>query len=414
MEKKTIGIIGGGAAGMMAAIAAKEKNPDAEVMLFEKNSYFGAKVAISGGGRCNLTTAFSDVKSVLSNYPRGAKFLTKAMSFFSPRDVMAWFEAHGLRLKVEDNSRVFPLNNEGSSVVEALGKELTKLGVLIHLNSVVKDVVKEGDVFRIIFYGNREVAVDSLILTTGGNVYRQTGSSGDGYAFAKKLGHTITRLAPSLGMLEVAEGSVTDLAGESFPKAELTLSSDDGQKVFKRSGPFLFTHRGVSGPAVFALSALAAYEEIRPEKPMKLTVNFMPDEQPDILKRRFDSIIDANGKKHPLAILDILLPRNLAKHIARSLALDPEIHAARLSKEQRRAMLMKISGFELAVTGRGAGDEFVTAGGVDTNEINPYTMGSKKCPGLFFAGEILDVDGFTGGFNLQSAWCTGRLAGENA
>jgi len=420
-SQKTIAVLGGGAAGMMAAVAAA--NDDAtndgksapRVLLFEKNAYLGAKVIISGGGRCNVTTGIFDVKKLMENYPRGSKFLLSAMFKFPPEKVKEWFENHGVPLKIEEDLRIFPVSNNGKDVVGALEKELRRLDVEIFTNANVIEVKKNSaQKFLLTLKDGQTFEADAVIITTGGNAYRHTGSTGDGYAFAKHFGHTITPLSPSLNSFTVSEKWVSKIAGVSFEKAGICLKSFDGQREYKRVGPVLFTHHGVSGPAVFATSARASYENYAREKPMELRVNFFPNESAEELEKRFMELADKHGKKTLVNFLDMLLPKSLCEVIVDSLKADPGLIMGRLSKVLREAVLKHLQAFPLQVIGRGAGDEFVTAGGVDLEEVNTNTMESKIQPGLYFAGEILDIDGFTGGFNLQGSWASGRLAGESA
>ncbi len=412
LQKKDpdVAVIGGGAAGMMAAVALKQACPAAAVTLFEKNNYLGAKVMISGGGRCNVTTGVFDVKKLLENYPRGAKFLMTAMFGFSPEKVMEWFEEHGVPLKMEDDLRAFPQSDRGEDVVDVLAKTMRELGIKIVLEAKVVDVVHEKG-FQVKLAAGDVYDYDAVIITTGGNAYRHTGSTGDGYAFAKKLGHTITSLAPSLHSF-VADGSwLPVVSGIAFKRASFILNSFDKAKTYKRTGAFLFTHRGVTGPAIFALSALAAYEPFAKEKPLSLSINFFPDETSEVLEKRLQKLMDEHGKKRIDNLLDFLLPQSLCAVVLQKAGLPSDITAARVYKEQRKALVLALQHFEIKIIGRGAGDEFVTAGGVDLAEVDSRTMASKICSGLYFAGEILNIDGFTGGFNLQASWATGYLAG---
>ena len=417
-------IIGGGAAGMMAAVSVKEKNPETQVMIFEKNPNLGAKVIISGGGRCNVTTGIHDRKKLLENYPRGATFLKTAIYDFPPEKVMEWFESHGVKLKTEEDLRVFPKSNNGKDVVGAMEKELTEKGTIFHLGKNVTSVVKkitenkqtkfvvtckDGDTFEF----------DAVIITTGGNAYRHTGSTGDGYAFAKALGHTITQLGPSLSSFILEESYMREMSGISFERVRLTFiagesASDPHERTYHRTGAFLFTHKGVTGPAVFALSSLAAYEEITMIKKSTLSINFFPDETPEALKKRIQEAIEKNPKKHLINFLDFFLPKSLCAVFVNLLKIPGTEGVSNLRKEQRIELVHMLQNMNFHIIGRGAGDEFVTAGGVELSEVNPNTMESKICPGLYFAGEILNIDGFTGGFNLQASWATGRIAGKNA
>ncbi|MBU0668082.1 NAD(P)/FAD-dependent oxidoreductase [Patescibacteria group bacterium] len=419
---KRVAIIGGGAAGMMAASAAAVGEPGCEVTLFEKNAYLGAKVIISGGGRCNVTSGIFDVDRLLENYPRGAKFLMSAMFRFPPDKVIEWFEDHGVRMKIEEDLRAFPVSNNGKDVVCALEKDLRAKGIRILFGADVKSVRKENGVFLIeakaadcgVSDGDvKKYEADFVVITTGGNAYRHTGSTGDGYAFAKSLGHTITKLAPSLSSLIVFDKWLASVAGVSFAKAGLTLASFDGKRFFERTGAMVITHGGVSGPAVFAVSAMAAYESFGKEKPMVLTINFFPDETAEDLEKRFQKLGAGHGKKRLVNLLDLLLPKSFCDVFVGILKFNPDLQAAGISKEQRKKIVDMLQHFKIQIVGRGAGSEFVTAGGVDLSEVHSHSMESKLCPGLFFAGEILDIDGFTGGFNLQASWACGKLAGDS-
>ncbi len=425
-----IAIIGGGAAGIMAAAAAYETDPSAEILILERNDILGKKVLISGGGRCNLTTGLRDIRTVLSRYPRGNKFLTKAMHKFPPEAVYAWFEDHGVPLKVEKDLRVFPVSNEGQDVMDVFKNIFKTAGVRVMLKKQVTQVQKNKDGFAISLKNqDSPLLVDKVILTTGGQAYRQTGSTGDGYAFAQSLGHSITSLAPSLSALFTQEKWVADLAGVSVEKAVLfvipgadpgshsqiparaPLGRDDIKRV---EGPFIFTHKGISGPAVFALSSLVAFESLSPEKPLTISIDFFPDRKlPDVIESIWFHVTKY-PKKSLGNVIGALVLKSLAPRLCLSAGLNPDSIAADCSKKNAERLAQTMKGLVLHAVARAAGEEFVTAGGVDLKEVDPSTMQSKICPGLFLAGEILDIDGFTGGFNLQSAWATGRLAGESA
>lgn len=412
-QPRSVAIVGGGAAGMMAAVALKETVSGLEVLLFEKNSYLGAKVMISGGGRCNVTTGVFEVKKLLQNYPRGAKFLMSAFYRFPPEKVIEWFESHGVFLKIEEDLRVFPVSNNGKDIVGALEKVMREQGVKIFCRSAITEVEKKNDRFLLRLHNGTTFFTDYLLLTPGGNAYRHTGSSGDGYHFAQKLGHTVTSLAPSLHSFVIAEKNLAGMAGVTLKKVELTLISGDKARVYKRCGPLLFSHRGVTGPAVFALSSQAAHEPFDVKNPLSFHINFFPDYSKAGLMVFFQQMIQQNPRKNILNFLDFFLPRSLCYFLLKRLPFDSSLKVSQLRKEQLLLILQLVQEFSFSVIGRSAGDEFVTAGGVSLDAIHTNTMGSKICPGLYFAGEILDVDGFTGGFNLQSAWATGRLAGES-
>lgn len=393
---------------MMAAAMAVDQTRKCSVSLYEKNAYLGAKVLISGGGRCNVTTGIFDIKEMLKNYPRGAKFLMTAMFRFPPEKVMAWFEEHGVPMKIEKDLRVFPVSNNGKDIVGALEKYLRLHGVEISCNMGITQIAKEGKQFKITSKDGRTSISDAVILTTGGNAYRHTGSTGDGYAFAEALGHKLTPLGQSLNSFKIAEKWVSTLAGVSFEKAKLTLGA------YKRLGAFVFTHRGVSGPAIFALSSYVAHEPISVQKPLRLTIDFFPDEKFDGFERRFFDLIQKNPKKSLTNFLDILLPKSLCKVVASLSNIKGYVKAGSFTKENRSVLAHLLKEFPMTVIDRSGGEEFVTVGGVDLSQINTNTMESKICHGLYFAGEVLDIDGFTGGFNLQAAWATGALAGSKA
>lgn len=419
---KTVAIIGGGAAGMMAAArisehvgaAPNEKPP--RVLLFEKNAYLGAKVLISGGGRCNVTTGITDVCEMLKNYPRGSKFLMTAMYRFPPAEVIKWFENHGVKLKIEEDMRVFPFSNKGKDVVGALESAIKKQNTEILCGTQVLRVEKSGIAFKIFSNNSGEkneeksYIADILVLTTGGNAYGHTGSTGDGYDFAKTLGHTITQLGPSLSALTSDEVWLKSLAGISFGRVSIELKTHKGK--YSRSGAFLFTHNGVTGPAIFALSSFAAFDSVSKDFPAVLKINLFPDENLGTISNKIDELIKKNPRKKILNLLDVLLPKSLCGIFMARLNLPNDLTASHLNREQRDNICDALTGFSIKITGRSAGEEFVTAGGVDNREVNTNTMESKICQNLFFAGEILNVDGFTGGFNLQASWATGSLAGE--
>lgn len=406
-----IAVIGGGAAGLMAAAAIHENDPQAEAFLIERNDGLGKKVIISGGGRCNVTTGLRDVREALSRYPRGGKFLNSAMRRFPPEAVHAWFEAHGVPLKIEEDLRTFPVSDDGHDVVAAFERLFDASNIRVLLRRHVAAVLKDGTGYRLRFKEGEDLAVDRVILTTGGQAFRHTGSTGDGYAFAEALGHRITPLAPSLNSFFAAEAWPKGLSGLSFQRARLRTKLS---KAYEFTGPFLFTHRGVSGPAVFALSGLVAFEPYGPNAPMPLLIDLFPDEAEEALAARIETLLRAHPKKALSNVLDFLMPKSLALVTCGELALPEGGLAGGISKKDIRRIAAWLKGLPISVVGKGAGDEFVTAGGVDLADVDPKTMQSKVSPGLFFAGEILDIDGFTGGFNLQASWATGRAAGESA
>ncbi len=396
---------------MMAAATILDTHADAEVFLFEKNNGLGKKVIISGGGRCNVTTGIRDVRTLLTKYPRGHKFLSSAMYGFPPEAVYDWFEAHGVPLKTEDDLRVFPQSNNGRDIVGVFERLFTEKSVTVLLSMNVVRIEKRAETFFIFLKDQvQPVEVDKLILTTGGQAYRQTGPTGDGYAFAQALGHSITPLAPSLNAFFTKETWPANLSGLSFGSATISAQRE---KNFSYTGPFLFTHKGVSGPAVFALSSQVAFETYDQHKPLNIQIDLFPDSSPDEIYSKLEALVKQNMKKSLQNVLGMLVTKSLASTICQELNINGERHVIEYSKKELMRVVAWLKGIPLQVVGRGAGDEFVTAGGVTLSEVDPTTMESKICSGLYFAGEILDIDGYTGGFNLQASWATGRLAGEN-
>lgn len=417
-----IAIIGGGAAGMMSAATILEKNiSNVEVFLIEKNSLLGNKVLISGGGRCNVTTGIRDMKVLLTKYPRGANFLRTALYNFAPEKVFDWFQGHGVPLKIEKDLRVFPKSDNGKDIVgvfeeifrrkkaQILFKRSVEKIEIIAQSSVEKEAVSPQ--FKISFKDHDDLTVDKVILSTGGQAYRHTGSTGDGYTFAEQLGHKISMLAPSLSSFITDEKWPATIAGVSFQRAGFYIK---GEKNYEFVGPFVFTHKGISGPAIFAMSALSAFEKYDKNTPMKLMLDLVPDISHEKLEEQVNIYIKNNHKKTFLTTLHEYIPWSLAEVFCDVLEMDTAKINAEIPKKTLHKAVELLKRCPLSVVGRGAGDEFVTAGGVDLSEIDSKTMESKICKGLYFAGEIMNIDGFTGGFNLQASWATGRLAGENA
>ena len=412
MSDKTIqrvAIIGGGAAGMMCAATINELNPGIEVFLIEKNESLGKKVIISGGGRCNVTTGITDIDLLLTKYPRGDKFLVPSLHSFPPDAVVTWFEDHGVPLKCEKDMRVFPVSNKGKDVVGAFEKVFSDSGqTKVLYQHAVQAVVKQGDEFVISFRTGDPLTVDAVVFAVGGQAYRQTGSTGDGYTMAESLGHSITELAPSLSSLLTTEAAGRDISGVSFPKATFTAHGSEKQQF---TGPFIFTHFGVSGPAVFALSGLTAYEKFDAQQPLKITIDLIPDVPQAKALTIIRAFMSEQPKKFFAHTLHKFVPLSVANVIITEIGMKPFTQNVAVSDREVVAAVDWLKAVPLTVVGRRPGDEFVTAGGVSLNEIDANTMESKICPNLYFAGEIMDVDGFTGGFNLQASWATGRAAG---
>jgi len=397
-----ITIIGGGAAGMMAAAWACKTSPLAHVTILERNEELGRKVVMTGGGRCNLTTGTVDVKQLMKNYPRGGEWLKFAMYDFGPSECYEYFESHGVPLKMEGN-RAFPKSEKGEDIIKMFNEIFIKNKVEILYKKVVQGVRKEGGLFVVDLDNGDLIKSDKLILTTGGNAYSKTGSRGDGYTFSKSLGHTITPLAPTLTSLNSNEIFIKSLAGVSIEKAKLKLVVGGGGE-YEFTGPFLFTHTGITGPAVFAISAFSAYERLR--KGTAVYVDFVPELNRDQLKAAIE--------EDPKAPFIRAVSRYVTKSLAEVFGVIVGKRVNEVGKKEIMRVIELLKNFPIQVTQRTPGREIVTAGGVSLKEVDKKTMESLITPGLYFAGELLDVDGLTGGYNLQIAWATGKLAGESA
>lgn len=406
---KRIAIIGGGAAGMIAAATLLEENTNTDIYLFDKNPVLGKKVSISGGGRCNVTTGITDKNTLLSKYIRGSKFLIPAINTFPPEKVFKWFEDHNVPLKIEKDLRVFPQSDIGSDIVKVF-ETLFKKKIHTCLNETIKSLEPNANDFHIETNKNK-YSFNIVLITSGGNAYKHTGSSGDGYDFAKACGHTITKLGPSLNSFEVKENWCKELSGISLESVKLETLSENKTKI-SASGPFLFTHFGISGPVTFTLSSHLAFNKISKETPITISLFPYSKENFDTWNNKLLNIISENSKKQINHILSEILPKRLSEEVLKIANIKADKKGNEISKEERKKISHLLSGeLKLTLISRRPGDEFVTAGGVSLEEVNKKTMESKLTPNLYFAGEVLDIDGLTGGFNLQSSWATGRLAG---
>mgnify|MGYP003949406315 CR=1 FL=1 len=408
-----IGIIGMGAAGMMAASQILESDFAGELLLFEKNSKIGNKVLISGGGRCNVTTGIHDLGEVLKKYPRGAKFLRYAFHEFGPESVYNWFEDHGVKLKTESDLRVFPASDDGHDVVGVFENIfLNNQNCSLLLNSNVIEVIKVDEGFEVNCKDGSTYVLDKLILTTGGQAFRHTGSTGDGYSFAEKLGHSITKLGPSLNSFILKEDWVKELAGVSHKHVVFKASLEGKRIAFE--GPCIWTHKGKSGPAIFAMSSLLAFAEFSKDSPFDLFIDLYPQMDQESLKNEILKFKDINYKKLFKNAFTGIIPKRMVEVFFNTLGISLDVLCSEIKNKEIFRLIETIKNCKVSIIGRGKGDEFVTAGGVRTKEIDSNTMESRICPNLFFAGELVDIDGFTGGFNLQASWATGFLAGNNA
>ena len=400
-------VIGGGAAGIMSAIRAAEGG--ANVILFEKMPKIGRKLRITGKGRCNLTNS-ADVAEIVKNIPGNGKFLFSALKKFSPADTVNFFENLGVKTKIERGGRVFPQSDDANEVIDALIKKLAILGVEVKTNSPVTDILAENKKIVGVKVGEKIFKADFVILATGGASYPATGSTGDGFKFARRLGHTITPILPALVPLETEEDFVKDLQGLSLKNVRVKLLSD-GKKVAEEFGEMLFTHFGVSGPIILTLSRKAA-QLLAEGRFVELEINLKPALTPEQLDARILRDFDKFKRKTIKNALIELLPAKLIPIILDLSYLPEEKRVDEITSAERRRLVEILRGLPLVVTKtRPIAEAIVTQGGVDVKEINPRTMESKIVKNLFIVGEVADIDGFTGGFNLQAAWAMGNAAG---
>lgn len=407
MKKKVI-VVGAGAAGLMAAGRAAEKGH--EVHLYEKNNRIGKKILITGKGRCNVTND-SDVEGLLDNIPGNPYFMYSAFYQLDSFGLQEFFRNLGLELKVERGKRVFPVSDRSLDVVLALEKYIKKNKVKLHLESPVDSIlIEDGKAAGIRLKNGKEEKADGVIVCTGGLSYPGTGSTGDGYRFAKAAGHYVTKLYPSLVPLKTAENWCHELMGLSLKNIEITVKNNKGKKVYTDFGEMLFTHFGVSGPVILSASR---HIILTIEEGYKLYIDLKPAMDEKKLDARLLRDFEKFANKDFVNALDELLPQKLIPVIIELAEIDPRKKVNSITKEERKRLLGLIKGLPLTITGvTGYNEAVVTCGGIETDEIDPSTMESKLVKNLHFAGEVLDVDAYTGGFNLQIAFSTGYTAGE--
>lgn len=396
-------VIGGGPAGMFAAITAARRG--CKVLLLEKNDRLGKKLLITGKGRCNVTNA-CQAQEVLQNVPRNGRFLHSAMEAFPPQQIMDFFESRGCPLKVERGNRVFPVTDRSASVLDCLVNEMHRTGVTVE-TACVKEILTDGYTVTGVKTAKSSISCRAVILATGGLSYPTTGSSGDGFAMAQQLGHAIIPTEGSLVPLETEGTDCSDMQGLSLRNVSVKLLNEKGKVLYKDFGELLFTHFGVSGPTVLSASAHLKGERCR------LSIDLKPALDETKLNERILRDLEQYRNRTMENALTDLLPRSMIPVVLKRLGIDCQLQANSLKKEQRRALIELLKNFTVVITGkRPVAEAIITSGGVKTSQIDPKTMESKLIKNLHFAGEIIDCDAYTGGFNLQIAWATAFAAGN--
>lgn len=405
-------VIGGGAAGFFGAIACAEANPRARVTILEAGSHTLAKVKISGGGRCNVTHHCFDPGQLVQNYPRGGRALRGAFSRFQPQDTVRWFRHRGVKLKTEADGRMFPVTDDSFTIIDCLTKAANKAGVIVKTNSSVSKVCKinpekqskNSKTFQLELRNGNKMQCDRLLIATGSNPL--------GYRWAKALGHQIETPVPSLFTFKINDPRLQNLAGVSSDFAKVTLLNS-GKKNLSQTGAILITHWGLSAPAILKLSAWGARVLADHKYKMTLQVNWLPNYNQESLRSYLIGLKTEIPKKKIINYCPLDLPKRLWQHLVEFVDISPERIWTELTKQELNRLVLELLQGQFQINGKGVfKDEFVTCGGVRLKEVNFKTMASKICPDLYFAGEVLDIDGVTGGFNFQSAWTTGWLAGK--
>ena len=396
-----IAVIGGGAAGFFSALTAKSLHPHAEVFLFESSAKLLSKVKISGGGRCNVTHSCFDPKQLVQHYPRGRKELLGPFHRFQPQDTIAWFQERGITLKTEPDGRMFPTTDTSETIIDCFLQEANRLGVKIRTQHKLKAVHRVAEGFHLEMSKQAPAHVDYLVLATG--------SSRAGWEIAKTLGHTIQEPVPSLFTFNVPDSPLHHLSGVAVPQARLKL---EGTR-FEQQGPLLITHWGFSGPAALKLSAFAARYLAERDYQVTLSIDWLPEIHGEQLRSSLEKERVAHPKK-PITRKGMFgLPKSLWRELCHCADLSDELVMNSVGKNHLNKLCGLLKNMKHEVRGKTTNkEEFVTAGGITLSEVQFKTMESRLCPGLFFCGEILDIDGVTGGFNFQNAWTSAWIAGH--
>jgi predicted Rossmann fold flavoprotein len=404
VAKWKVVVVGGGAAGFFGAIACAEAHPTAEVVLLESGQQVLSKVKISGGGRCNVTHACFEPALLVQHYPRGGKALRGAFTRFQPRDTVAWFAQRGVNLKTEADGRMFPVTDDSETIVHCLMQSAEAAGVRVKSGSPVMKVAQSENGFRVTLKSGEQISADRLLLATG--------SHPQGHQFAKLLGHSIVPPVPSLFTFTIPDAQLRELAGVAVEAAQAKLIVPN-EKPLEQGGAILITHWGLSGPAILKLSAWGARLLYDHRYQADLQVNWLPQHTSEQVRQTLQQIKAEHGKRAIASDVGFALPRRLWQYIVTRSGIAEVDRWAGLSKPAINRLIQELTQGQYAIQGKGVfKEEFVTCGGVNLKEVDFKTMASRYCPGLHFAGEILDIDGVTGGFNFQSAWTTGWLAGQ--
>ena len=409
-EQRNIAIIGGGASGIFAAIrcaeVAKEKNININIKVFEASKRFLKKVKISGGGRCNVTHHIFDPKNLILNYPRGKKELLSPFIKFQASDTVKWFEDRGVKIKHEKDGRMFPVTDNSETIIDCFMKETKKYKVQLVTQSNIKSIKKlENGKLSLLINKDKNFIADSVLIATG--------SMPSGYKLAKTLGHTITEIAPSLFTFKIEDLILENLAGTSFTNSSLTLKIDSA-KEFYQKGPLLITHWGLSGPALLKLSAWAAREMMHSNYKAKIIINWLGLESINDVKNILNNIKKNNTKVKIGNVYPLKITKRFWLQLLMKSGVEKEKNWSEINKKEFNIIVANLFNCELEVLGKSRfKEEFVECGGINLKEINFKNMESKVCPGIYFSGEIMDIDGITGGFNFQNAWTSGWIAGSN-
>lgn len=398
-----IAVIGGGAAGFFSALSVKHHHPEAEVVLFEKSDKLLSKVKVSGGGRCNVTHNCFVISDLIKSYPRGAKQLRKIFGEFSPKDTIAWFEQRGVEIKAEEDGRMFPTTDSSQTIIDCLWDEARKLGVRIKTKSPIEKLISHDEEITLVFKNGEQKTVDKVIVATGGS------PRPDGFNWLRDLGHNIEEPVPSLFTFNMPNEPIKELMGIVANPVFIRVM---GTKL-KSEGPLLITHWGMSGPAVLKLSAFGARILNEMDYQFKVLINWVGEYAEQDIKDILSKVLGEHGKKKVQNVNPFELPNRLWLFLLQKLEISDSMIWDNMGKKNLNRLTHLLLNDEYEVEGKTTfKEEFVTCGGVNLQDVDIKTMQSRKVPGLYFAGEVLDIDGITGGFNFQAAWTTGFIAGK--